>query len=84
MTRAATREQLPPIVHLEPIGLTEVEALAYTRVSEKQMREWKRRRVVRFIPRGPNGALITQRQQLDVALAELFEADNSEDMDFGD
>jgi hypothetical protein len=84
MTRAAAHEHLPPIVHIEPIGLTEREALAYTRVGEKQMREWRRNRIVRFIPRGPGGALITQRTQLDAALSQLFDADNSKDFDFGE
>lgn len=70
-------------VRVEPIGLTEAQALAYTGVGEAQMREWRRRRIVRFVPRGPRGSLITQRAQLDAALALLFDG-AVEDMDFGD
>lgn len=66
-----------------PIAMSLSMALAFTGVSEAQMTEWRRRGVVRFRPRGPNGALITERAQLEEAVRQMF-GDVSADMDFGD
>jgi len=66
-----------------PAAMSRPLALAFTGVSEAQMREWERTRVVRFVARGPNGAKITERCQLEEALRQLF-GDLSSDMDFGD
>ena len=66
-----------------PIAMTRLEALAYTRVSEAQMREWQKRGAVRFCARGTNGALLVQRSELDVAVADLFATSVAEDLDFG-
>lgn len=66
-----------------PAAMTRPMALAYTSASETQMSEWERAGVVRFVARGPNGAKITERVQLDDAVRALF-AGVAEDMDFGD
>lgn len=66
-----------------PAAMTMEMALAYTQVSRSQLEQWKRSGVVRFRARGPNGAMITERVQLDLALHGLFAA-AAEDMDFGD
>ena len=69
-----------------PEGMPWDWALAYTGVGEAQMRDWQKRGLVRFRPRGPKGALVTSKAQLDEALRQLFTGggDVSEDMDFGD
>jgi hypothetical protein len=64
-----------------PTAMTRSMALAYTSASEAQMAEWERAGVVRFIPRGPNGAKITERAQLDEAVHALF-VGPAEDMRF--
>lgn len=66
-----------------PIAMTRELALTYTQVSRAQLDEWERRGTVRFRPRGANGAMITERAQLDEALHQLF-GDVSADLDFGD
>jgi hypothetical protein len=55
-----------------PAGMTRDLALAYTGVAEAQLREWERRGLVRFCPRGPRGAAIAARTSLDAALSTLF------------
>jgi len=55
-----------------PAGMTRDLALAYTGVAETQLREWERRGLVRFCPRGPRGAAIAARTSLDAALSTLF------------
>lgn len=60
-------------------------ALAYTGVSEKQMRQWQRDGAVLFVAKGPNGSLIALRGSLNEALRQLVMAcDASWDLDFGD
>ncbi|WP_242186541.1 hypothetical protein [Sphingomonas sp. CARO-RG-8B-R24-01] len=56
-----------------PVALTEAEALEYTRVSVAQMKDWRTRGLVRFVPRGRNGAAIALRVDLDAAIDALFE-----------
>lgn len=55
-----------------PAALTREMALAYTGVSDVQLREWERRGIVRFCHRGPRGAAIASRAALDAAVASLF------------
>jgi hypothetical protein len=55
-----------------PAGMNRDLALAYTGVSTDQMREWERVAKVRFRPRGPRGAMLALRSDLDAALADLF------------
>ncbi len=57
-----------------PAAMTRPMALAYTNVAEKQLVEWERAGLVRFRPRGPRGAMIAPRADLDAALAALFDA----------
>lgn len=64
-----------------PIAMTRTVALAYTSVSEAQMREWERSGEVRFLAYGPNGAKIAQRFQIDEAVRRLFSG-IEEDMTF--
>lgn len=66
-----------------PAAMTREMALAYTSVSEAQMRQWERDGTVRFRPRGRNGSMITERAQLDEAIRRLF-GEVADDMDFGD
>ncbi len=66
-----------------PEAMGRAMALAYTGVSEAQLRAWERSRKVVFRPRGPNGAMIALREDLLVAVAELLAGDLSEDLDFG-
>lgn len=70
-----------------PAAMTLDMALAYTGVSKTQLREWERRGKVRFRARGPRGAMLALKSDLDVALAELFAGAANrldEDLDFGD
>ena len=70
-----------------PAAMGREMALSYTGVGETQLREWERRGLIRFRPRGPRGAMITERTQLDEALRDLFRSaggEVSEDLDFGD
>lgn len=68
-----------------PAGLSRDLALAYTGVAEAQLRAWERTGKVQFRPRGPKGAMLALRADLDAALASLFVgAVVDEDLDFGD
>ncbi|QNE31176.1 hypothetical protein F1C10_03965 [Sphingomonas sp. NBWT7] len=62
-----------------PAGMNREMALAYTGVADGQLREWERRGVVRFRQRGPRGAAIAPRADLDKALATLFGAADGDD-----
>lgn len=62
-----------------PAAMPREIALAYTNVSERQLREWERRGVVRFCPRGPNGQAIASKLALDAALASLFGSAGEDD-----
>lgn len=55
-----------------PVAMTRELALAYTGVAEAQLREWESRGMVRFRQRGPRGAAIARRTDLDAALELLF------------
>lgn len=57
-----------------PAALTEAEALEFTRVSAAQMKEWRDRGVVRFVPRGRNGAAIALKEELKAAVTAMFES----------
>lgn len=57
-----------------PVAMTREIALAYTGVADAQLREWESRGVVRFRQRGPRGAAIAPRTDLDAALEVLFGA----------
>jgi hypothetical protein len=57
-----------------PAAMPRDVALAYTGVAETQLREWERRGLVRFRARGPHGAAIAPRIDLDAALLTLFDA----------
>jgi hypothetical protein len=76
-------EKLDARLPFWPVAMGRPMALAYTGVSEAQMREWERSGLVHFRARGPHGAAIAQRAELDNAVADLFSRDLSEDMDFG-
>jgi hypothetical protein len=68
-----------------PAAMNRPWALAYTGVSEAQMRLWQRTGRVRFKASGPKGELLARRVDLDAALADLFAiVDTSEDLSFGD
>ena len=64
-----------------PAAMTRALALAYTSVSETQLKEWERAGLVQFRAIGPNGAKITERAQLDEALRLQFSGP-AEDMRF--
>jgi hypothetical protein len=55
-----------------PAAMNRDLALAYTGVADAQMREWESRGQVRFRLRGPHGAAIAPRADLDAALDTLF------------
>ncbi|MCK0531484.1 hypothetical protein [Sphingobium agri] len=55
-----------------PAAMNREWALAYTGVSGEQMKEWVRSGKVRFRPRGPKGAMVALKADLDAALADLF------------
>ncbi len=65
-----------------PACMSREVALAYTGVSEAQLREWERRGTVRFRSRGPHGQMIAPIEDLDAARLSLFDS-AAEDMDFG-
>ncbi|WCT73970.1 hypothetical protein PQ455_01675 [Sphingomonas naphthae] len=67
-----------------PAAMNRDAALAYTGVAEAQLRAWERANKVAFRARGPNGQKLVLRSALDAALADLFTADVSEDLNFGD
>jgi hypothetical protein len=67
-----------------PAGMNRETALAYTGVAETQLRAWEKAGKVAFRARGPNGAAVALRVDLDAALADLFASSaNDEDFDFG-
>lgn len=66
-----------------PAAMRRDASLAYTGVSEAQLRQWERSGKVRFQPRGPNGSMLALRRDLDAALHELFNAGSDEDLSFG-
>ena len=61
-----------------------VEALVAPRrfLGEAQLREWEKTGKVNFRPRGPKGAMLALRSDLDAALADLFTSDLAEDLGF--
>lgn len=65
-----------------PAAMNREWALAYSGVAEAQMREWQKRGRVRFQPRGPHGAMLCLRSDVDAALQEMFTAGSPEDLDF--
>ncbi|RZL77245.1 MAG: hypothetical protein EOP66_09135 [Sphingomonas sp.] len=67
-----------------PAGMNRDLALAYTGVGEAQLRAWEKAGAVNFRPRGPRGAMLALRSDLDVALAALFTSIIEEDLDFGE
>ncbi|WP_419827697.1 hypothetical protein [Sphingomonas sp.] len=77
-------EKLDERLPFWPVAMARPMALAYTGVSEAQMRAWEKTGLVHFRTRGPHGAAIVQRAELDMAVADLFSRDLSEDLDFGD
>lgn len=68
-----------------PAAMSRDLALAYTGVSLIQLRQWEREGIVRFLARGPRGAKIALRSELDSALFALFSRTptSEEDLDFG-
>ena len=55
-----------------PAAMDRETALAYTGVAEAQLRAWQKEGRVRFSPRGPNGAMIALKDDLDTALRDLL------------
>lgn len=55
-----------------PAAMDRDTALAFTGVGEAQLREWERKGVVRFCARGPRGAAIARRADLQAAVDRLF------------
>ena len=66
-----------------PAAMSRDLALAYTGVAEAQLRAWERGGRVNFRARGPRGAMLALRSDLDSALAEMFTSTVEEDLDFG-
>ncbi len=66
-----------------PAGMNREVALAYTGVAEAQLRQWERSGKVSFRARGPRGAMVALRSDLDAALADMFATTVAEDLDFG-
>jgi hypothetical protein len=66
-----------------PAALTMDEAIAFTGMGEAVIRQWSRSGKVRFLPRGPKGALVALKTDLQAALADMFTKDVAEDLDFG-
>lgn len=73
-----------------PAALDEREALAYSRLSESEMRRRVASGEIVFKKVGPNGKKVCRREQLDDVLKSIWSDDTgippepSEDMDFGD
>ncbi len=67
-----------------PAGMNRDWALAYTGVGEAQLRAWEKAGIVNFRARGPRGAMLALRTDLDAALAALFTSALDEDLDFGE
>lgn len=55
-----------------PAAMNKEWALAYTGVSAMQLNEWMRTGKVKFRARGPHGALLALKTDLDQALMSLF------------
>jgi hypothetical protein len=66
-----------------PAAMSRDLALAYTGVAEVQLRAWERGGKVNFRARGPRGAMLALRSDLDAALIALFTSTTDEDLDFG-
>lgn len=66
-----------------PAAMSREVALAYTGVAEVQLRAWERAGKVTFRPRGPRGAMLALRADLDAALTAMFTSTVDEDLDFG-
>jgi hypothetical protein len=66
-----------------PAAMSRDLALAYTGVAEAQLRAWERGGKVNFRARGPRGAMLALRSDLDAALTEMFTSTVEEDLDFG-
>jgi len=66
-----------------PAAMSRDLALAYTGVAEVQLRAWERGGKVNFRARGPRGAMLALRSDLDAALTEMFSSSVEEDLDFG-
>lgn len=66
-----------------PEGMSRVLALAFTGVGDAQMAAWEKSGRVRFLPRGPKGAMVARKVDLQAALDDLFSSTAAEDMDFG-
>lgn len=64
-----------------PAAMPRALALAYTGVADAQLKEWERRGLVSFRPRGPRGAPIATRASLDLALQTLFSSPVADDGD---
>jgi hypothetical protein len=81
---ALTRPGRVPTLPNWPAGMSRELALAYTGVASAQLRQWEREGVVRFVARGPRGAKIALRSDLDSALTTLFSliAGDGADFDF--
>ncbi|MDR6851040.1 hypothetical protein J2Y54_000533 [Sphingomonas sp. BE123] len=77
-------EKLEQALPFWPAAMPRAMALAYTGVAETQLKDWERRGLVRFRPRGPRGQMIAPRVDLDAALASLFdgEADDAGAIEF--
>lgn len=67
-----------------PAGMNRETALAYTGVSEAQLRAWERGGKVSFRPRGPHGSMLALRVDLEAALMALYESPADQGIDFGD
>ena len=66
-----------------PAAMSRDIALAYTGVAEAQLRAWERGGKVNFRARGPRGAMLALRSDLDAALTEMITSTVEEDLDFG-
>jgi hypothetical protein len=66
-----------------PAAMTRDVALAYTGVADAQMKAWMKDGKVSFRSRGPNGAMLALRSDLDAALVEMFTSTQAEDFEFG-
>jgi hypothetical protein len=73
-----------------PAALDVQEALAYSRLSESEMRRRVAKGEIVFKPVGPNGKKVCLREQLDVLLKSIWSDRTGapptpmEDLDFGD
>jgi len=70
--------------HLWPACLTWADALAYSSLSDSQLRRWKKEGALTVRRAGPHGANLILRSELDRLLESLFDRrDIEEDFDFG-